>query len=94
MLAQAASLVGLWGLTFLAVWLFASPAVLADDRRDTPRPWLAVLIPLAILGAFAAYGAVRLSQTPTQFVAGVKLRIMQPNLPQDDEVQLRGARSR
>ena len=39
------SLIGLWGLTFLAVWLFASPAVLADERRDTPRPWLVVLDP-------------------------------------------------
>jgi apolipoprotein N-acyltransferase len=25
-LAQASALIGLWGLTFLAVWLFASPA--------------------------------------------------------------------
>jgi apolipoprotein N-acyltransferase len=82
-LAQAASLVGLWGLTFLAVWLFASPAVLADDRRDTPRPWLVVLVPLIVLCAFAAFGATRLARTPTEFVAGVKLRIMQPNLPQD-----------
>ena len=84
-LAQAASLVGLWGLTFLAVWLFASPAVLADDRRDTPRPWLVVLVPLIVLCAFAAFGATRLARTPTEFVAGVKLRIMQPNLPQDDK---------
>ena len=37
-LAQAAALIGLWGLTFLAVWLFASPAVLADERADTRRP--------------------------------------------------------
>jgi apolipoprotein N-acyltransferase len=84
-LAQAAALIGLWGLTFLAVWLFASPAVLADEPRDTPRPWLAVLIPLAILGAFAVYGAVRLARMPTQLVEGVKLRIMQPNLTQDDK---------
>ena len=34
----------LWGLTFLAVAVFASPAVLADDRADTRRPWL----PLAL----------------------------------------------
>ena len=50
-LAQASALIGLWGLTFFAVWLFASPAVLADERRDTPRPFVALLIPLAILAA-------------------------------------------
>src|SRR5947208_7795633 len=30
-LAQAAALIGVWGLTFLAVFIFASPAVPADD---------------------------------------------------------------
>ncbi len=83
--AQASALIGLWGLTFLAVYLFASPAVLADERRDTRRPWLVVLMPVAVLGALVVYGAVRLAQTPTQFVAGVKLRIMQPNLAQDEK---------
>ena len=28
---------------------------------------------------------MRLARTPTQFVDGVKLRIMQPNLPQDEK---------
>jgi len=84
-LAQASALIGIWGLTLLAVYLFASPAVLADERSDTPRPWITVAIPLAILGALAVYGAVRLNGNPTQFVAGVKLRIMQPNLAQDEK---------
>jgi apolipoprotein N-acyltransferase len=84
-LAQTSALIGLWGLTFFAVYLFASPAVLADEPRDTPRPWLVVAIPLVLLAASAVYGAVRLAQTPTQFVAGVKLRIMQPNLTQDEK---------
>jgi apolipoprotein N-acyltransferase len=38
-----------------------------------------------LLIALAAYGAMRLSQAPTQFVDGVRLRIMQPNLPQDEK---------
>jgi apolipoprotein N-acyltransferase len=84
-LAQASALIGLWGLTLLAIYLFASPAVLVDERSDTPRPWLVVFAPLAILGALAVYGAARLAQTPTQYVAGVKLRIMQPNLAQDEK---------
>ncbi|MDU3046267.1 MAG: apolipoprotein N-acyltransferase, partial [Bradyrhizobium sp.] len=32
-LAQSASLIGLWGMTFLAVAIFASPAVLIDGKR-------------------------------------------------------------
>ncbi len=85
MLAQSASLIGIWGLTFFAVLLFASPAVLVDDRADTPRPYLVPLSALIVLAAFAGYGAVRLARTPMQFVTGVKLRIMQPNVTQDEK---------
>jgi apolipoprotein N-acyltransferase len=82
-LAQSAALIGIWGLTFMAVAIFASPAVLVDERTDTRRPWLAPLCAVLVLAACAAYGVVRLNQTPTGFISGVRLRIMQPNLPQD-----------
>jgi apolipoprotein N-acyltransferase len=82
-LAQAASLVGLWGLTFLTLAIFASPAVLADTRATTRRPWLAPGMALTVLAALALYGAMRLAGEPTRFVEGVRLRLMQPNLPQD-----------
>ena len=84
-LAQSAALIGLWGLTFLAVAVFASPAVLTDERSDTRRPWLPLLFGLVVLAALAGYGAMRLAQTPTQFVDNVRLRIMQPNLQQDEK---------
>ncbi len=84
-LAQSAALIGLWGLTFVAIAVFASPATLADDRTDTKRPWLPLLSSIAILGAMAVYGAVRLAAMPTSFVDGVRLRLMQPNLPQDEK---------
>jgi apolipoprotein N-acyltransferase len=84
-LAQSAALVGIWGLTFFAVILFASPAVLADERADSPHGWMMPVGALILLCAMAAYGAWRLGHTPTQLVAGVKLRIMQPNLPQDEK---------
>jgi apolipoprotein N-acyltransferase len=84
-LAQNSTLIGVWGLTFFAVYLFASPAVLADDRFDHARAWIAPAFALAVLVAFAVYGGVRLAHAPANFVAGVRLRIMQPNLPQDDK---------
>lgn len=40
-LAQSASLIGLWGLTFLAVVIYASPAVMADAGADSRRRWIA-----------------------------------------------------
>jgi apolipoprotein N-acyltransferase len=82
-LAQAAALFGLWGLTFLAVAVFASPVTFADDRADTRRPWAPLALAALALVALAIYGATRLALTPADFVDGVRLRIMQPNLPQD-----------
>jgi apolipoprotein N-acyltransferase len=82
-LAQAASLIGLWGLTFLTVVIFASPAVLIDGRSRARRPWLAPAVALTVLAAMGIYGAVRLSLQPTRQIENVKLRLMQPNLQQD-----------
>jgi apolipoprotein N-acyltransferase len=84
-LAQGAALAGLWGLTFAAVAMFASPAVLADERVDTPRPWLPLLCSIVVLAGLAGYGVMRLQANPTAFVEGVRLRIMQPNLQQDEK---------
>jgi apolipoprotein N-acyltransferase len=84
-LAQSVSLVGIWGLTFLCLAICASPAVLADDAADTPHPYRAPLIGLAILVALTGYGAARLWLHPTAFVDGVNLRLMQPNLQQDEK---------
>jgi apolipoprotein N-acyltransferase len=82
-LAQAASLLGIWGLTFIAVVVFSSPATLTDDRSETRRPWLPLALGIAVLAALGGYGALRLDHYPTRLVDGVQLRIMQPNLQQD-----------
>lgn len=82
-LAQTASLVGLWGLTFLAVAIFATPAVLIDGRSRGRRPWLAPVAAVVLLLVMGIGGAIRLALHPTTMVANVKLRIMQPDLQQD-----------
>ena len=81
-LAQTASLVGLWGMTFLTVAIFASPAVLIDGSSRGRKPWIAAAMAMALLATMGIYGAVRLSLQPT-VLTDVKLRIMQPNLQQD-----------
>src|SRR5258707_10739132 len=82
-LAQTASLIGLWGLTFLSVAIFASPAVLIDGSKRGRKPWTAPLAALLLLVVMGIFGGVRLALQPTTTVANAKLRIMQPNLQQD-----------
>jgi apolipoprotein N-acyltransferase len=82
-LAQTAALIGLWGMTFLAVAIFASPAVLIDADPRRRSSWLAPAMALLLLLAMGGFGAVRLALHPTVMVDKVKLRIMQPNLEQD-----------
>jgi len=83
--AQSTTLFGIWGLTFIAVAVFAAPAVLADERADTRRPWLVPAAAAVVLVALFLGGAFRLATTPTTYVDGVRLRIMQPNVPQDEK---------
>ena len=82
-LAQTAALIGIWGLTFVAVAIFATPSILADDSADTRRRWVPSLLGILVLAVMATYGTFRLSSEPTRFVPDVRLRIMQPNLQQD-----------
>jgi len=87
-LAQPAALVGLYGLNVLAVLIFASPACLADGHRGQRRTVSAmapVLLGLGLLALLGAGGALRLWSAPAEMTPDVRLRIMQPNLPQDDK---------
>jgi apolipoprotein N-acyltransferase len=82
-MAQTASLVGLWGMTFLSVAIFASPAVLIDGSSRGRKPWMAPVTAMLVLLAMGIFGTARLASQPTALVSNVKLRIMQPNLQQD-----------
>ena len=82
-LAQTASLVGLHGLTFLSVAIFAAPATLwrVSDSRLDPTPAIVAAVALALI---AAFGAFRLMAPPSAALPGVKLRLIQPDVAQDD----------
>ncbi len=82
-LAQAASVLGLWGLTFIAIAVAASPATLFDQNAKKRRPLLPLTVAALTLAALGSFGAMRLARNPTRLVDGVHLRIMQPNLQQD-----------
>lgn len=84
LLAQSASVVGLHGLTVLAIALAAVPAVIVTTRQSG-RQVMAGGLALGVLAGMLAFGWFRIPAGPSPLVAGVKLRIMQPNLPQDDK---------
>ncbi len=80
--AQSASLIGLYGLTAVAIAIGAAPAVLGTGEAGTGR-WRAPALAGLALAAMAGFGAWRIPAEPVPAVSGVKLRLMQPNLPQD-----------
>lgn len=90
-LAQSASVFGLYGLTLAAVILGSVPAVVITLRAPRRR-WLLSGLAVTGLAAMLCFGWLRLPSGPSPFVAGVKLRIMQPNLPQDDKFRPEKAR--
>jgi apolipoprotein N-acyltransferase len=82
-LGQAASLVGLHGLTFLTIAIFAAPATLqrVGESRFKLAPTAAAALALALI---AAFGEFRLMAPASATLPGVKLRLIQPNVAQDD----------
>ena len=84
-LAQAASAVGLHGLTALAVLIFAAPATLADRGASGRRSLAPTLLAAAALAGLAGFGAARLAAGHAGDVPGVRLRIMQPDVFGDGE---------
>ncbi len=86
-LMQSAALFGAYGLTAIALFVFPAPlVVIADSGRHhsiavVARGIAVAAIPIAIL---FAYGSWRLS-APETFVSGVKMRIVQPSVPQREK---------
>jgi apolipoprotein N-acyltransferase len=83
-LAQIAALIGLHGLTYLSIAIFAAPATLwrFSETRFDVLPTIGAAGALALI---AAFGWVRLTAPPSPTVAGVKLRLIQPNVSQGAE---------
>lgn len=83
---QTAALAGVNGLGFITVLLAALPALLLFD--DTPRRAAAggLAIGALLLAGLTVWGAQRLAGAPTDapdaMVPGVRLRLIQPNIPQ------------
>ena len=75
---QLTYFVGMNGLTFLIVMWAVTPLLYVEGQR------LLAVIALMLLPLVWIYGDWRLAHNPTQFVESVNLRIVQPNISQDD----------
>ena len=86
-LMQSAALFGVYALSVIAVVIFALPLVIWDDAEGRGvRPSFVRSAAVAILPllGLCGYGAWRLS-VPQTFEPGVKLRIVQPSIPQREK---------
>ncbi len=79
---QTAAVTGVWGLSLLAVVAATMPALFGGDRCRGRRPRLAVIVTAAAVVAVWGGGATRLADATDAVVSGVRLRLVQPNIPQ------------
>jgi apolipoprotein N-acyltransferase len=87
--AQIASVVGLNGLTILALFIFSAPSTLATGLNAKQR----LVLPLAaamVLAGIMAFGLWRLQSVVLTPLPDVKVRILQPNLSQREKHRLSG----
>ncbi len=78
---QPAALVGLYGLSMLTVLVAAAPASLAGVARGARR-WAPAALACVLLAVWWAAGTIRLLGAPADVVPGVRLRLVQPDVPQ------------
>lgn len=89
-LMQSVSLVGIWGMTMITVLVLTIPmVVLAGPPGRLPKGWprplvagLLLTVPLALM---AVFGTLRLRTPLASPVDGVKVRLVQPSIPQHEK---------
>lgn len=88
-LIQSSSLIGLYGLTFFAFLIGATPARIWPSQKLGER-WGKRLVPfvlgLVMLGGTWGWGAWRVQTTSLEVFDDVKLRLYQPNFTQEQRL--------
>jgi apolipoprotein N-acyltransferase len=79
---QTASLFGIYALTLLTVLVASLPALFLDPAVSRRQAWSGIAAGLALLAAGAGWGTWRLAGDDGAVVPGVRLRLVQPAIPQ------------
>jgi apolipoprotein N-acyltransferase len=74
-LMQSAAVLGIYGLTLVSVCVFAAPAVV----------WVGAWMAAGAIAVFAVLGAVRLAQSEPPARQNVRVRLVQPSVPQREK---------
>ncbi|HKY94607.1 MAG TPA: apolipoprotein N-acyltransferase [Kiloniellales bacterium] len=85
---QAASVVGIWGLTLLTLLAAASPALLGEANLRRGEAAATVVATWLLLALMLGYGALRLSVAPPlgeSAIPGVSVRLVQPSVDQSEK---------
>ena len=83
---QVTALIGTYGLSLITVIATAMPVVLVHSPRFR-RAAVTAAVPLLALLVIGAAGAVRLANTETTFIDGVKFRLVQAGISQRDRAR-------
>lgn len=79
---QSLSLVGAYGLSFITLLLAALPVLALTGETPRRRVFTALTAGGLLLAGLTGWGGWRLANAPTEPVPGVRLRLVQPNIPQ------------
>lgn len=91
-LLQGLSVVGLYGLCFVVIFIASAPAVQSgefpsDDAKSTLWHWRGFGVGVFLLIFLWVSGQYRLSEAETGFNNNVRIRIIQPNVKQQEKWQ-------
>lgn len=87
---QFASVGGIWGLSLVAMLVVTMPAVVVggqwlvvSKKWVNVSKWVPISFSVLLIAGIYIWGGKRLAAEETQFVPGIKLRIVQGNIPQN-----------
>ena len=80
---QSLALLGAYGLSALTLLFALLPAALAD--RKPQRGAIAFALAAGLIASLGLWGAERLAKNPTAYDQAVRIRLVQPNIPQAEK---------
>ncbi|WP_373088028.1 apolipoprotein N-acyltransferase [Sneathiella sp.] len=82
---QSAAYIGIFGLTLLTVFASTVPALFVDAETSRKTAVISLVSVIGVLIALTAFGAARLATQSSGLYDQVNLRLVQPNIPQEDK---------